>query len=146
MNIQTILKAYRPSSRYLISALITDDKSFARGEFRIKRSCYIRDTGHLNLVDMQICVNQLGLYAVSQIYSKGFWDSTDMLKRTLLEEMNLKVVRAQRPNKPFYVTMSFQKSCNSRTDCDKYHSEIEFHGLDAFASGFAKIAVVKTVF
>jgi hypothetical protein len=32
---------------------------FATGEFSIPESCYIRDTGHFNSVEFNICINQL---------------------------------------------------------------------------------------
>jgi FcoT-like thioesterase domain len=58
---QYLKKAVFNSLDHCYSADISDSNrfGFATGEFAIPESCYIRDTGHFNSVEFNICVNQL---------------------------------------------------------------------------------------
>lgn len=67
--IRAILEPYKENCKYLKKVFVDpgsgpdgDDTASgvisARGEFAIPESCYIRDTGHFNSVEFNICYNQ----------------------------------------------------------------------------------------
>ncbi|ONK10104.1 FcoT family thioesterase [Streptomyces sp. MP131-18] len=65
--LDSVLAVYKPHCRYLRETSVTvkgdpQDKGGLirlRGDFRIPESCYIKDTGHFNAVEFNICFNQM---------------------------------------------------------------------------------------
>jgi (3R)-3-[(carboxylmethyl)amino]fatty acid synthase len=76
--IERVLRPYKPSCRYLQSAVITasgdrDCPAQADGEFSIAESSYIESTGHFNAAEFVMCLNQLGYVMVAKAAeSAGF--------------------------------------------------------------------------
>ncbi|MCX2762271.1 FcoT family thioesterase [Aquimarina muelleri] len=63
--VKKILRPYREDTSYLKKAVFEYDKDsneypIVKGDFEIKESCYIDDTGHFNAVEFNICFNQIG--------------------------------------------------------------------------------------
>ncbi|HEY0636675.1 MAG TPA: FcoT family thioesterase [Pseudonocardiaceae bacterium] len=68
--LERALACYKPHCRYLRSAGLDangPDPLVVRGRFAIPESCYIDDTGHLNSVEVNICVNQLLYLALAVV-------------------------------------------------------------------------------
>ncbi len=78
--LKRILEPYKKNCHYLQKAFVESypadfenlkenyPKSLllAKGKFSIVESCYIRDTGHFNAVEFNICYNQLAYYLLAE--------------------------------------------------------------------------------
>ncbi len=150
MSLRTVLSNYKECARYLTKCVIITKQHSpmiilgARGEFKVDSPCHIKSTGHVNLVDLQICFNQLGLVAFYESLSS--FTSSTMLKSTLLREMNMKMTRKV-SLKEFYgeMTLTEVKTPNSVLN-QSFRGEMRFFTFDSdksFANGFAQIAISK---
>lgn len=71
--IEQVLTPYFKHARYLKSAIVKGNGDPAAGKgkisasclFEIPESCYIKDTGHFNSVEFNICYNQMMYYVVA---------------------------------------------------------------------------------
>ncbi|WP_329388642.1 (2E)-enoyl-ACP glycyltransferase [Streptomyces sp. NBC_01716] len=63
-----VLLPYKENCAYVRSAEVTTESGrvAAHCEFAIPESCYIKDTGHLNSVEVNICYNQMMYYLVAK--------------------------------------------------------------------------------
>ncbi|WP_108870005.1 FcoT family thioesterase [Aquimarina aquimarini] len=74
--VKKILQPYTEDACYLKKAVFEYDKKHSeypivKGEFEIKESCYIDDTGHFNAVEFNICFNQLGYTYLGYCIKEG---------------------------------------------------------------------------
>jgi hypothetical protein len=82
-----VLDVYLPHCRYLKTAALRAPAApgdpaalTVTGEFEIGDSCYIKDTGHFNAVEFNICYNQLAYYLIAKAVKErllqvlGDWD------------------------------------------------------------------------
>ena len=108
----TYLKPYKEDCRYLQYATISNlPKIIAYGEFVVPDSCYIKETNHINAIDINICYNQLGYYLLYEMIENDLlkqyidWDPTDFLRYQLshvfITNLSMKFLK-KITNKNFY--------------------------------------------
>ncbi len=108
-----VLAPYREGCRYLTSAKIEvsgqDAQNLqAHGTFAIDRSCYIRDTGHFNAVEFNMCYNQLAYVFFAECIRGGRLDHAAGMDMDWY-------VRAQLPNMLIVkLSSSFRKPIDSQ--------------------------------
>lgn len=87
-----VLRPYHGKDcEYLKSAKVQKqaDRVVGCGEFGIKESCYIDDTGHFNAVEFNICYNQIMYYVIAKAVKDGLmaeftdWTLDDYWQRQL---------------------------------------------------------------
>ena len=86
--VSDVLRCYFDNTTYLqevsvkeqsLPASSRDDRRkplFAEGTFRIEESCYIKDTGHFNAVEFNICFNQLAYVLYAHSFASGHFQET----------------------------------------------------------------------
>lgn len=101
--IQKILKPYRARYRYLQYPVIFTNKATkydfdftknenhieASGQFKIQKSMYIKNTGHINAVELNLCYNQLAYCLLAECINRRLiikylnWDINKFYKYQL---------------------------------------------------------------
>lgn len=152
-----ILKQYKKSARYLqrVDDIHVGVKFIeARGLFTIRSPCYIKSTGHVNLVDMQICFNQLGLVAVYEAFSYHLCSpshNSTFFSRVLLKDMHMNMLKSV-DCLSFCADIHMQRVAASRSIYSgsraRFNTEIRFYSDETrryesvFARGKATVVVL----
>ncbi|MGD9276884.1 MAG: FcoT family thioesterase [Candidatus Pacearchaeota archaeon] len=129
MNI--MLEPYKENCRYL--SKVNFNYPSIEGDFHIPSSCYIKDTGHFNAVELIICYNQLAYTFFAHSANQGLIENygkvpVDEFKKFQLEKTFITKVKKikfgnQINSNNFYGRLNLKKTMN-------------FHGANFFDTDF----------
>jgi len=159
-----VLTPYKPHCRYLKRAWVVvcrpdrfnSSRSEAhisiRGEFAIRESCYIADTGHFNAVEFNICYNQLAYTLLATCVEQKLmrelasWSLDEYRRRQLSDFLIVNFsseFRTSMQSDRFEGLVSIDKSMTRRdTILIKTSSQFQ-DGRGGFSRGQAFIAIVN---